>query len=198
MACGCIKGTIFAPKKFSRSNATKKNLVSEKNRLFWEGATRDTSVSWADTVTGFICMIGRPLTRSPVDTDMTDRWCGVFDGVKVMPELSQAPSKWYSVRSGRGVERRGDCKEGGGSVRKTKRDVRLWAGSSKALLVQGHHECMKWLTEEHMYPNHAICNAYAACSGVGQSSADLATDQTLRLHCAAKPIREGWLLRRAI
>jgi len=75
-----------------------------------------------------------------------------------MPELSQAPSKWYSVRSGRGVERRGDCKEGGGSVRKTKRDVRLWAGSSKAL-VQGHHE----VANRGAYVSQS-CNMQCICS----------------------------------
>ena len=101
-----------------------------------------------------------------------------------MPELSQAPSKWYSVRSGRGVERRGDCKEGGGSVRKTKRDVRLWAGSSKAL-VQGHHEVANRGAYVSQSCNMQCIIAYAACSSVGQSSTDLATDQTLRLHCAA-------------
>jgi len=182
MACGCIKGTIFAPNKISRSNATKKNLVSEKNRFFWEGAMRDTSVSWADTV--------------------TVAWSvGHWPGHRSIPVLrydrSMMRSFWLS---------KADARTFAGSVQVVFRSKweRGWETAKRAadrwerqketqgygLARAKHFFCrdimsMKRLTEEHMYLNHAICNAYAACSSVGQSSPDLATDQTLRLHCAA-------------
>jgi len=88
---------------------------------------RDTSVSWADTVTGqFICMIGRSLTRSPVDTDATIRQ---IDDAEFLSKgdarnLRRLHPSGIPFEVGEGLREEETAKRDG-SVRKTKRDARL-------------------------------------------------------------------------